>query len=505
VSKFPEPLSNYTDRFYAQYAELNLENCDIELFEKFINDSKGKVNNLLMSGLGSCTLLLRLSAVINLSLRLEEGTDEEDILLMRQILDNIRETLPTDSNWKNILSLTTRPDSPWKELIVAESNQRSLMDLFVTFRNKYVHENIQLRQKDSETILSSIQLLKTIIDISEHIFEKTSLTQNNGKYFFKFNAYSNKHRVNEVSLHPFVQAGSQDGLPYIFQGLYDNKETAEIISTYYGDIERQRDTLSYDEFFEPILESQKSGTGKVFDHSDRISFYQQFFVGREHEIQLITDWIKDGQSGQNILPIYSQAGMGKGALTAEIIRYSQENHIPILYHYCSSGLANNLHAVLYHLILQGKGLQIWDIADDEVRRKLKRPPGKFHDLINFFHNLLDDHLLISRKNEIGNVVIILDALDEAAVAYPEFNIADYFQEFNDEGKATQSWKSSSNIKWVFTYREGFYNFPEFGANKSIAEVQPLLGLDENSVHGALEKFEPSKEFIEAVIERGKIT
>ena len=51
--------------------------------------------------------MLRLGAVINLSIKLEEGSDEEDVILMKQILDNIREILPTDTNWKNILKITS--------------------------------------------------------------------------------------------------------------------------------------------------------------------------------------------------------------------------------------------------------------------------------------------------------------------------------------------------------------------------------------------------------------
>ena len=56
---------------------------------------------MLMSGLGQVHLS-KTPAVINLLL-LEEGSDEEDALLMKQILDNIREILPSDTNWNNVL------------------------------------------------------------------------------------------------------------------------------------------------------------------------------------------------------------------------------------------------------------------------------------------------------------------------------------------------------------------------------------------------------------------
>ena len=35
-------------------------------------------------------------------------------------------------------------------------------------------------------------------------------------------------------------------------------------------------------------------------------------------------------------------------------------------------------------------------------------------------------LLLQEKNLTGNLVIILDGLDEAAVAYPQLNISDWF-------------------------------------------------------------------------------
>ena len=39
------------------------------------------------------------------------------------------------------------------------------------------------------------------------------------EYFWKQNS-------QELSLHPFVQMGDHEGLPYLFQGLYENKSKA---------------------------------------------------------------------------------------------------------------------------------------------------------------------------------------------------------------------------------------------------------------------------------------
>jgi hypothetical protein len=106
MSKLPKPISNYVDRFHQQFEALNLSAASNEDYEDLINNNASRLNNLLMSGLGACTLILRMGAVINLAKKLEEGSDEEDALLMKQIIDNLREVLPSDTNWKTIWKIT---------------------------------------------------------------------------------------------------------------------------------------------------------------------------------------------------------------------------------------------------------------------------------------------------------------------------------------------------------------------------------------------------------------
>ena len=51
---------------------------------------------------------------------------------------------------------------------------------------------------------------------------------------------------------------------------------------------------------------------------------------------------------------------------------------------------------------------------------------KYPDLINLFHDLIDNHFVVTRKNTFESLIIIIDGLDEAAVTYPELNINDFF-------------------------------------------------------------------------------
>jgi hypothetical protein len=198
--------------------------------------------------------------------------------------------------------------------------------------------------------------------------------------------------------------------------------------------------------------------------------------------------------------------MGKGALAANLVSTlsDEEFNIPVLHHFCGNGMANNLHAVLYHFILQGKRMQIWNIEDAEIAKKLKRLPSKYHELISLFHELIEG-LVVTRNNIHACVVILIDGLDEASVAYSEYHIKDYFLQYDEEGQVIGAWENSTNVKWVFTYREGVYNFPELDNIFNLEIVQPLNGLSVSSIEPALKSFNPTSEFIETVAERGKIS
>ena len=132
MSKLPQPISNYVDRFREQFESLNLSAASNEDYENLINNSSSRLNNLLMSGLGACTLILRMGAVINLAKKIEEGSDEEDALLMKQIIDNLREVLPSDTNWKTIWKITCDPESDWFKCVDSEKGSQSLIEAFPT-------------------------------------------------------------------------------------------------------------------------------------------------------------------------------------------------------------------------------------------------------------------------------------------------------------------------------------------------------------------------------------
>jgi hypothetical protein len=202
--------------------------------------------------------------------------------------------------------------------------------------------------------------------------------------------------------------------------------------------------------------------------------------------------------------------MGKGALMADLIEQLKGEKIQSLYHFCGAGLHNNLHAILYHLILQGKNSGYWKTESDEIARKLDRLPSKYIDTIHLFQQLVDENLKLVRNNKTGNIVIIIDALDEAQVASSQLKISDWFYSYNEKEEPETEWRSASNIRWVFTYRcaedgaENFYKFPRMKQIAPIEEIQPLKGLSPDAAREAFSRFKVSDDFMEALIEKSEV-
>ena len=141
---------------------------------------------------------------------------------------------------------------------------------------------------------------------------------------------------------------------------------------------------------------------------------------------------------------------------------------------------------------------------------MERLHSKYIDVIHLFQTLLSNHLQIQSKNLSGNLVILIDGLDEAQVAYSQLKISDWFYTYNDKEEPDEDWRSPINIRWIFTYRcdddgsESFYQFPKMNELAVAPILQPLTGLSPAAVDDAFKQFSVSKEFKEAVIEKAVI-
>ena len=494
------PFQQYQSRYLQLKNELN----GIEL-NQAIETQTSKLNNLFMAGLGMGTLFLRMGAVIQMCEKLHDGDSSNDALFMKQVMDNLRETLPSDTNWKNLWYASMKMDSKWSKSIPFDSNKNTVLDRFVTFRNKFVHQYIRLVPEHINDINKGLCILDEMSDLYA-LFEGGEIVLKDNIYYWK----QGKSR----ELHPFVQKGEHEGLPYLFQGL-ENKSKAKFINTLYGDETKPEINLSIDEKFQPMQLALRGGAGQVFDHSERLQYYLDCFVGRGREVGEILNWV-NSETDKNVLPIYSDAGMGKGALTSKVIDTLLNNKVPVMYHFCGSGMANSLHAVLYHFILQGKkmpgmdGDRVWKIEDEAIQRKMDRLPSRYFDAIKLFQSLLSECYSPSKKYEGQPLVIVLDGLDEASVANSQLKIADWFYTYNDKDEVEDDWTSPKHVKWIFTYRSlsdkskgGFHLGDNFTIERNEL-LQPLNGLTEEAVREALGKFEVSEEFIQTVLERGVV-
>jgi hypothetical protein len=496
--KDQSPLARYHERYIKIKEELKI-NSNLDNLLNLIETNPAGLNNYFMAAMGMSTLIVRLGAVIQLCRKLHDGNTENDALFMKQVIDNLRETLPSDTNWRELWEASMKSGSEWEKPSIQPKNGDSLLRRFVTFRNKFAHQSIKIIPADINQLSKSISMFDEMVELII-LFKDSSIEEREGKYCFI--------QGNEIlQLHPFIQKGENDGLPYLFQGMDKKEQKAKLINTHLGNETSQASALHLEPLFDPLRQAIRGGAGQVFDHSERLAYYRECFVGRERERNLILEWCKT-QDEQNILPVYSNAGMGKGALIADVIYELQKEKIPVLFHFCGAGIQNSLHATLYHFILQGKKNQWWKTEDEEIIKKLDRLPSKYIDLIHFFQKLVSENFKSSRSNTSGNMVILIDGLDEAAVANSTLHILDWFYTYNEKEEAENDWRSPSNIRWIFTYRktEGQkgYQFPLEKEGAKIEELQPLLGLSESAVDAALSKFIVSEDFKKEVLKKGAI-
>jgi len=492
------PIQSYHERFLALKSEKGIQ-ADSEVILRLIESDPAGLNNYFMAALGMSTLILRFGAVIQLCQKFENLDEHGDALFLKQILDNLRESLPSDTSWKNLWALSAEEDT-WLKPVLKPKNGEAFLNRFITFRNRYVHQLIRIEEAFLQQLIASITLFDEMAELTS-LFKDGDLVCLDEKYVWK-------QHDKIISLHPYVQAGKQGDDPYIFQGLYDNKSQAHLLNLRLGDEDKQPANDHLEPNFTPIREAIRGGAGQVFDHSERIAYYQSCFVGRDREKASILDFC-DSSAEQNLLCVKSPAGMGKGALIADVIEQLKEDKTQVLYHFCGAGIQNSLHATLYHFIIQGK--EYWNRSDESLDRKLNRLPSKFIDVIHLFQSLLSkENLKLNAKNKSGNLVIIIDGLDEAQVAYSQLKISDWFYSYNEKEEPEEDWRSPSNIRWIFTYRcdddgsESFFQFPKMKELAEIPMLQPLLGLSEDAVDEVFVDFKVSEEFKQGVIKNSEI-
>jgi hypothetical protein len=502
---------NPIEQYYARYRDIRAKLKDRLQGDSLPQTLAGKpaaINNLFMAGMGMSTLFLRMGAVIQLSEKLHDGNAANDALFLKQVMDNLRETLPSDTNWKNMWYASMGLASKWEQAIPRDHNKNTMLDRFVTFRNKFVHQYIRVIPEHAAELNKGLFVIDEMASLYA-LFKGGEVVLDEGLFYWKQNTKP------PLLLHPFVQEAMQDGLPYIFQGLYEQKTKAKFINTVLGNETPAAENQPLHDKFQPIQQALRGGAGQIFDHTARMKYYLECFVGREREVLCAVEWAREKRVNQ-VLPIYGEAGMGKGALTAGIIDRLMNEGIPVMYHYCGSGMSNSLHAILYHFILQGRkmpgmnGAGVWKVDDEAMQRKLVHLPSRYFDAIMLFQRLLAECYAPTKKYEGKPLVIVIDGLDEAAVANNRLKISDWFYTYNDKDEPEEDWKAPEHVNWIFTYRslpdkakQGFQLDGRF-AIEPLELLQPLQGLREDAVRTALETYELTEDYVKAVLEKGAV-
>ena len=136
------PLHKYHERSQQIKAEKNISSVSAQILNLIETDPAG-LNNYFMAAFGMSTLMLRFGAVIQMCQKFERLEQAGDALFLKQILDNLRETLPTDTSWKNLWTISAESEE-WLAPTRKPKNAESLLNRFVMFRNRFVHQQIKI-------------------------------------------------------------------------------------------------------------------------------------------------------------------------------------------------------------------------------------------------------------------------------------------------------------------------------------------------------------------------
>jgi hypothetical protein len=412
-------MKNYFEEFYKRYADLKTDlekkgSLAIGLnLEKVLTENPQGLNNLVMAGLGMGTLYLRMGAVLMIAEKTSKDQGEEDVSFLKVIAEKLIHKLPADGEWKDIWKAYLLKDinGNWNGIIEdtpsSLQSKGNIYELFVSFRNDIVHQKIVIKPGATEDELKEISIGLAILDAMSAFrmrFGQSIIGSENNEVYFQYHSDSEKLKVS-----PYVQINKAKELedvgilPYLFQGKYN--KGSKFINTEGSETDEEKDD-SVDETFDKIKKDISRFNGdKAFDFQEKIKNYNEWCIGRESEVNFILYWINDSETDKNVLPIYAAAGLGKGALVADAIVNLEKSKINCLFHFCGSGPQNNLQAILYHLIIQGKEKKYWKTKSlsSEFQSKLDRLPSQYSDVIKLFQGLMDAENVIS-ENEISNAL-----------------------------------------------------------------------------------------------------
>ena len=404
-------MKNYFEEFHNRYKDLKGDLAKIvgdlsndENLKNAISSHHQLLNNLFMAGLGMGTLYLRMGAVLMIAEKTNKSADESDISFLKVMAEKLIHKLPTDGDWLEIWRnfLETEKKCKWNE-IIAKSAKTNIHNAFVSLRNDIAHQKLVINpSSESSKVKVALKVLDAMTSFRTQ-FEQSIISTENNEVYFQYSSNEEKLKIS-----PYVQINKDKTkeeigiLPYLFQGRY--YAGAKFINTEGAETKAQKDEAVDDTFKKIKSDISRFNGDKAFDFDEKIKNYNEWCIGRENEINAIKEWINK-ETDKNVLPIFAPAGLGKGALVANVIKNLQESKIEHLFHFCGSGAANNLQAILYHLIIQGNEKKYWntDLLSTKFQNRLAKLPSQYTDVIELFQTLMVLENETS-ENEISNAL-----------------------------------------------------------------------------------------------------
>ena len=404
-------MKNYFEEFHNRYKDLKGDLAKIvgdlsndENLKNAISSHHQLLNNLFMAGLGMGTLYLRMGAVLMIAEKTNKSADESDISFLKVMAEKLIHKLPTDGDWLEIWKnfLETEKKCKWNE-IIAKSAKTNIHNAFVSLRNDIAHQKLVINpSSESSKVKVALKVLDAMTSFRTQ-FEQSIISTENNEVYFQYSSNEEKLKIS-----PYVQINKDKTkeeigiLPYLFQGRY--YAGAKFINTEGAETKAQKDEAVDDTFKKIKSDISRFNGDKAFDFDEKIKNYNEWCIGRENEINAIKEWINK-ETDKNVLPIFAPAGLGKGALVANVIKNLQESKIEHLFHFCGSGAANNLQAILYHLIIQGNEKKYWntDLLSTKFQNRLAKLPSQYTDVIELFQTLMVLENETS-ENEISNAL-----------------------------------------------------------------------------------------------------
>ena len=396
IIQLPEQFNSFIQRQQELRNELFGNHVNIDTLNKLLDEGTSgerKLYNYYYSLLSLGTLYLRLGAVILLNYYMQHYLEgNHDNVLNKKMLTSLRNKLPGDGDWKDIWQECARVCKDQKGLIGALSDNLhvDLAQKFVSNRNNVVDAHsiprsvFNLLKNKGEDHLD--YLLKYIVElekVADGLLVYTGFNLSAEEDSFMLSSKNNK-----IYLKHFITSSDnykekiKIDIPYIFNGIASWEKKTKYLGTAFGDIHSSEDLLEVD--FSAVAEKVSS---LLFDFSDLLEGYRACFVGRKKESDALHSFCTN-RTKQNITMVYAPAGMGKSALTGDLIdRLNKDKH-SILYHFCGTGERNYPLNIIGAILHQKKKQGIWKDVSPELQKKINSLPPKWDMLKDIFHDTL---------------------------------------------------------------------------------------------------------------------